>query len=69
MYHCINLDKLNKYSPEDGYNRLQIRLNILAQNGDDVSHMHPEDIVKLVEDAGYSITLSMGPAKSKYIHN
>lgn len=64
-----DLDKLIKYNHAERYDRLPTRHNILAQNGENVSHMHPEDIVKLVEDTNYSITLSMEPAKRKHIYN
>ena len=64
-YNCLyNLEKLK---PEETYDRLPNRHNILAQNGKDISHMHLDDIANLFEDKSYSITLSLGPPIGKYI--
>lgn len=48
-------------SPAERCGRLHVGDRILAVNGVDISHMHHEDIVNLIKDAGYSVSLTVGP--------
>ncbi|XP_056000647.1 membrane-associated guanylate kinase, WW and PDZ domain-containing protein 1-like isoform X16 [Ostrea edulis] len=56
---CIG--KIIENSPAERCGRLHIGDRILAVNGVDISHMHHEDIVNLIKDSGYSVTLTVGP--------
>lgn len=52
-----------KLSSETNDKCLPARRHNMVLNGTDISHMHPEEIVELLKDTSYSITLSIGPAK------
>ncbi|XP_048740641.1 membrane-associated guanylate kinase, WW and PDZ domain-containing protein 1-like isoform X3 [Ostrea edulis] len=55
------IGKIIENSPAERCGRLHIGDRILAVNGVDISHMHHEDIVNLIKDSGYSVTLTVGP--------
>lgn len=52
-------------SPAERCNRLHVGDRILAVNNVDISHMHHEEIVNLIKDSGYSVTLTIGPPQGK----
>ncbi|XP_052067223.1 membrane-associated guanylate kinase, WW and PDZ domain-containing protein 2-like isoform X2 [Mytilus californianus] len=63
------LDRINLYpwigrilenSPAERCGRLHVGDRILAVNGVDISCMHHEEIVNLIKEAGYSVTLTIG---------
>lgn len=54
-------------SPAERCGELHIGDRILAVNGVDISHLHHEDIVNIIKESGYSVTLTVGPPiGSKY---
>lgn len=55
------IGKIIENSPAERCGRLHVGDRILAVNGVDISHMHHEDIVNLIKDTGYSVTLTVGP--------
>ena len=57
--------KIIENSPAERCGRLHVGDRILAVNGVDISHMHHEDIVNLIKDTGYSVTLTVGPPIGK----
>ncbi|KAK3103335.1 hypothetical protein FSP39_018567 [Pinctada imbricata] len=56
-----SIGRIIENSPAERCGRLHIGDRILAVNGVDISHMHHEDIVNLIKDSGYSVTLTVGP--------
>nr|XP_022298503.1 uncharacterized protein LOC111107545 isoform X4 [Crassostrea virginica] len=56
-----SIGKIIENSPAERCGRLHVGDRILAVNGVDISHMHHEDIVNLIKDTGYSVTLTVGP--------
>lgn len=47
-------------SPAERCGRLHVGDRILAVNGVDISYMHHEEIVNLIKEAGYTVTLTIG---------
>lgn len=64
MQYCF-AGKIIENSPAERCGRLHVGDRILAVNGVDISHMHHEDIVNLIKDTGYSVTLTVGPPIGK----
>ena len=52
-------------SPADRCGRLHVGDRILAVNGTNITHSHHEDIVNLIRDSGYSVTLTVGPPQGE----
>merc|ERR1719211_213943 len=48
-------------SPAERCGRLQVGDRILAVNHVDINSLHHGDIVNLIKDSGYSVTLTVGP--------
>ncbi|ESP04595.1 hypothetical protein LOTGIDRAFT_136041 [Lottia gigantea] len=48
-------------SPAERCSRLHVGDRILAVNGVNISQIHHEDIVNLIKESGYSVTLTIGP--------
>ncbi|XP_060571370.1 membrane-associated guanylate kinase, WW and PDZ domain-containing protein 1-like [Ruditapes philippinarum] len=48
-------------SPAERCGQLRVGDRILAVNGVDISHLHHEDIVNIIKESGYSVTLTVGP--------
>ncbi|XP_035230067.1 membrane-associated guanylate kinase, WW and PDZ domain-containing protein 1-like [Stegodyphus dumicola] len=48
-------------SPADRCGQLHVGDRILAVNGISILNMHHRDIVNLIKDSGYSVTLTVGP--------
>ncbi|CAE1263838.1 AIP3 [Acanthosepion pharaonis] len=55
------IGRILENSPAERCNRLHVGDRILAVNNVDISHMHHEEIVNLIKDSGYSVTLTIGP--------
>ncbi|KAL8558192.1 hypothetical protein ACOMHN_036281 [Nucella lapillus] len=58
---CPWIGRIIENSPAERCGRLHIGDRILAVNGVDITHMHHEDIVKLIKDSGFSVVLTIGP--------
>ena len=54
-------------SPAERCGQLHVGDRILAVNGVDISHLHHEDIVNIIKESGYSVTLTVGPPQGKGI--
>lgn len=52
-------------SPAERCGRLHVGDRILAVNGVDISYMHHEEIVNLIKEAGYTVTLTIGIPQGK----
>ena len=48
-------------SPAERCSRLHVGDRILAVNHHDISRLHHGDIVNLIKDSGYTVTLTVGP--------
>ena len=48
-------------SPAERCGRLQVGDRILAVNHVDINSLHHGDIVNLIKESGYSVTLTVGP--------
>ena len=48
-------------SPAERCQRLHVGDRILAVNHHDISRLHHGDIVNLIKDSGYTVTLTVGP--------
>jgi C-terminal processing protease CtpA/Prc len=48
-------------SPAERSSRLHVGDRILAVNRHDISRLHHGDIVNLIKDSGYTVTLTVGP--------
>lgn len=57
----LSAGRILENSPAERCNRLHVGDRILAVNGRDISLTHHEDIVNLIKDSGYSVTLTVGP--------
>ena len=63
---CKNICSVDKNifppgSPAERCGRLQVGDRILAVNHVDINSLHHGDIVNLIKDSGYSVTLTVGP--------
>lgn len=63
------IGRILENSPAERCNRLHVGDRILAVNNVDISHMHHEEIVNLIKDSGYSVTLTIGPPQGTNINN
>ena len=52
-------------SPAERSPRLHVGDRILAVNAVDIMRMHHEDIVNLIKESGYSVTLTIGPPQGQ----
>ncbi|XP_041347543.1 membrane-associated guanylate kinase, WW and PDZ domain-containing protein 1-like isoform X3 [Gigantopelta aegis] len=59
------IGRILENSPAERCGRLHVGDRILAVNGTDITHMHHEDIVNLIKESGYSVTLTIGPPPGK----
>ena len=48
-------------SPAERCGRLQVGDRILAVNHVEINSLHHGDIVNLIKESGYSVTLTVGP--------
>ena len=48
-------------SPAERCGRLQVGDRILAVNHVEIASLHHGEIVNLIKDSGYSVTLTVGP--------
>ena len=55
-------------SPAERCGRLQVGDRILAVNHVDINSLHHGDIVNLIKESGYSVTLTVGPPIGKDFH-
>ncbi|XP_050413169.2 membrane-associated guanylate kinase, WW and PDZ domain-containing protein 2 isoform X3 [Patella vulgata] len=55
------IGRILENSPAERCNRLHVGDRILAVNGVNISQIHHEDIVNLIKESGYSVTLTIGP--------
>ena len=56
-------------SPAERCGGLQVGDRILAVNHVDINTLHHGDIVNLIKESGYSVTLTVGPPIGKLIFN
>ncbi|XP_052822840.1 membrane-associated guanylate kinase, WW and PDZ domain-containing protein 1 isoform X2 [Octopus bimaculoides] len=54
------IGRILENSPAERCNRLHVGDRILAVNNVDISHMHHEEIVNLIKESEYSVTLTIG---------
>lgn len=54
------IGRILENSPAERCGRLHVGDRILAVNGVDISYMHHEEIVNLIKEAGYTVTLTIG---------
>jgi len=55
------IGQIIRESPAERCSRLQVGDRILAVNHHDISRLHHGDIVNLIKDSGYTVTLTVGP--------
>ena len=55
------LGRILENSPAERCGQLCVGDRILAVNNVDISHLHHEDIVNIIKESGYSVTLTVGP--------
>ncbi|XP_052779878.1 membrane-associated guanylate kinase, WW and PDZ domain-containing protein 3-like isoform X3 [Mya arenaria] len=55
------IGRILENSPAERCGQLRVGDRILAVNGVDISHLHHEDIVNIIKESGYSVTLTVGP--------
>ncbi|KAL3852402.1 hypothetical protein ACJMK2_016053 [Sinanodonta woodiana] len=55
------IGRILENSPAERCGMLHVGDRILAVNGVDISHLHHEDIVNIIKESGYSVTLTIGP--------
>ncbi|XP_064633877.1 membrane-associated guanylate kinase, WW and PDZ domain-containing protein 2-like isoform X4 [Lineus longissimus] len=55
------IGRIIEKSPAERCGRLHVGDRILAVNNVDIMRMHHEDIVNLIKDSGYSVTVTIGP--------
>lgn len=53
-------------SPAERSGLLHVGDRILAVNGIDISRTHHEDIVNIIKDSGYSVTLTVGAPQGRF---
>ena len=56
----IFLGRIIPDSPAERCPKLHLRDRILAVNGVDIVKMHHEEIVMLIKESGYTVTLTIG---------
>ena len=58
--------KMIEGSPAERCGSLRVGDRILAVNGTNILHMHHEEIVNVIKDSGYSVTLTIGPPQGQH---
>lgn len=61
IYFFICVGRIIEGSPADRCGQLHVGDRILAVNNISILNMHHGDIVNLIKDSGYSVTLTVGP--------
>ena len=64
---CVYIPgRIIENSPAERCGRLHVGNRIIAVNGVNIMNIHHEDIVNLIKDCGFSITLSVLPQLGEY---
>lgn len=59
--------KIIENSPAERCSRLHLGDRILAVNGINISNMYHEEIVNIIKDSGYAVTLTVGTPQGLYL--
>ena len=65
MVHIWLAGKIIEGSPAERCGSLRVGDRILAVNGINILRMHHEEIVNIIKESGYSVTLTIGPPQGE----